>query len=116
MRASQYKSSLKELPGATVVAIKRVNELSYYSLGLRDLAEKLGLTNNRMLAVVRALKVQNDPECFKVFKIGKVTHKRYSIKCLDYLHKELPRLDLDRTWEEYGPKRSKKNKSGPVLV
>jgi hypothetical protein len=29
-------------PDATVVAVKRVNELDFYSLGLRDLARKLG--------------------------------------------------------------------------
>jgi len=95
-------------PGATVVAIKRVNELSYYSLGLHDLAEKLGLTNNKMIAVVRALKVQSNPDYFKIFKIGKVTHKRYSINCLDYLHKGLPGLDLDSVWEKYGPRKTRK--------
>ncbi len=94
-------------PGATVVAIKRVNELSYYSLGLHDLSEKLGLTNNKMLSVVRALRIQDNHEYFKVFKIGKVTHKRYSINCLDYLHKELPDLDLDNIWKNYRPKKSK---------
>ena len=98
-------------PGSTVVAIKRVSELSYYSLGLHDLAEKLGLTNNKMLAVIRALKIQDNPEYFKIFKIGKVTHKRYSITCLDYVHKELPGLDLDRIWITYGPKRGGEKRS-----
>jgi hypothetical protein len=93
-------------PGATVVAIRRVNELSYYSLGLHDLATKLRLTNNKTLAVVRALNIQSNAEYFKVFKIGSVTHKRYSINCLDYLHKELPGLDIDRIWTEYGAKKT----------
>jgi len=95
-------------PGATVVAIKRVNELSYYSLGLHDLAVKLKLTNNKTLAVVRALKVQSNEEYFKVFKIGTVTHKRYSMNCLDYLHKELPKLDMERIWKEFGAKKASK--------
>jgi hypothetical protein len=96
-------------PGATVVAIKRVNELSYYSLGLYDLAAKLKLTNNKTLAMVRALKVQENTEYFKAFKIGSVTHKRYSINCLDYLHKQLPGLDMDRIWKDYGAKSSKRS-------
>ena len=95
-------------PGATVVAIKRVNELSYYSLGLYDLAAKLKLTNSKALAVVRALDVQNNTEYFKVFKIGSVTHKRYSANCLDYLYKELPGLDIDRICKEHGAKKISK--------
>jgi len=93
-------------PGATVVAIKRVNELSYYSLGLYDLAKKLGLTNNMMYAVFRALNVQNNPDYFKIIKIGKTTHKRYSINCLDYLYKELPSLNRKKVWEKYRPGKS----------
>lgn len=96
-------------PGATVVAIKRVNELSYYSLGLHDLAEKLGLADIKMVAVVKALKVQSNSEYFKIFKIGKTMHKRYSIKCLDYLHEVLPGIDLNDIWEKYRPgKRQQK--------
>jgi hypothetical protein len=95
-------------PGATVVAIKRVNELSYYSLGLHDLADKLKLTNNKTVAVVWALKVQDNPEYFKTFRIGSVTHKRYSINCLDYLHKELTGLDIDRIWRDYCAKKASK--------
>jgi hypothetical protein len=103
-------------PGATVVAIKRVNELSYYSLGLHDLAKKLGLTNSKMLAVVKALKVQSNSDYFRVFIIGKVMHKRYSIKCLDYLHKELPSLDIDRIWKSYGPGKSGNSESQPLTA
>lgn len=97
-------------PGATVVAIKRVNELSYYSLGLVDIAKKLGLTNNKMLAVVKELNIQNNYDYFKVFKIGKSTHKRYSNKCLEYLQKALPNLDLDDIWKKYVNKKSGKSK------
>src|SRR5262249_49948063 len=37
-------------PGATIVSVKKVNELDYYSLGLKDLAEKIGLNQARVLA------------------------------------------------------------------
>lgn len=65
-------------PGATVLVVKRVNELDYYSLGLRDLARKVGLGANKALAVVKHLKLQDSEEYFKVAKLGKAEFKRYS--------------------------------------
>lgn len=92
-------------PGATVVAIKRVNELDFYSLGLFDLSDKLKISRSRALAIIRALDIQKSREYFNVFKIGSAIYKRYSIKCLDYLHKQLPNLNLDQIWKEYGPRK-----------
>jgi hypothetical protein len=63
-------------PGATVVAVKRVNELGFYSLGLYDLAEKLGLTAPKTLALVRFLKIQESEDCFKVIRIGKSSYNK----------------------------------------
>ncbi len=92
-------------PGATVVAIKRVNELGYYSLGLYNLAEKLKLSPNRALAIVRALKIQENPEFFNIFKFGSATHKRYSAKALDYMRQQQQNLDIEKIWKEHGPKK-----------
>ena len=39
-------------PGAAVVAVKRVDELAFYSFGAKQLAEKLGLTMPKALAGV----------------------------------------------------------------
>lgn len=72
-------------PGATTIAVKRVNELSFYSLGLRDLATKLGLNQHKTLALVRNLKIQESDDFFKVIVIGKAQFKRYSPKALDRL-------------------------------
>jgi len=52
-------------PGAMVVSVKRVNELDYYSLGLKDLAEKTHLTQSRALALVRHLELQSKIDSFK---------------------------------------------------
>jgi len=57
-------------PGATVVAVKRVDELGFYNLGRDGLAEKVGLTGPKTTAVVRYLKLNEDPDCFKEFFIG----------------------------------------------
>lgn len=40
-------------PNATVVAVKKINELDYYSLGARDMAEKLNETLHKMLWVMK---------------------------------------------------------------
>jgi len=67
----------------TVLAVKRVNELDYYTLGLHDLAKKLALSPNKALAVVKHLKLQDSEEYFKVVKVGKAsssaTLQRHSI-------------------------------------
>jgi hypothetical protein len=95
-------------PGATVVAVKRVDELGYYSLSLTALAEKVGLSAPRTLAVIKELGLQNDAEYFKEFTIGAIHSKRYSPKALDCIKKELPRLDMENVWKQHKPSGRKK--------
>lgn len=90
-------------PGAMVVAVKRVNELDYYSLGLRDLAKKLGLGTNKALAVVKELNLQKDDECFREVTVGSQRFKRYSAKALDQAKKTLPDLDMAKVWHRHKP-------------
>lgn len=87
----------------TVVAVKRVDELSYYSLGLKDLAAKVGLTMNRTIAVVRFLKLQEDPAFFKEIVIGKSRFKRYSPPAMKKIMEALPGLDMAKVWGQFGP-------------
>ncbi|HTP95637.1 MAG TPA: hypothetical protein VMK05_07280, partial [Burkholderiales bacterium] len=99
-------------PGATVLAVKRINELDYYSLGLQDLAEKVGLTTARALAVVRHLKLQDSEEYFRVVKVGKIEFKRYSPKALDAAKKALPSLDMEAIWQAHKPSGRRKTSAG----
>lgn len=92
-------------PNAAVVAVKRVNETDFYSLGLHDLANKTSVGRNKLLTVIQELDVQSDPEYFKVIRIGGVSFKRYSPKALDRLKKELPELDIDEIWDRRRPRR-----------
>lgn len=92
-------------PGATVVAVRRVDELGYYSLGLRQLAKHVDLSAPRTLAVVRHLGLQDDPEHYKEFRIGSQTFKRYSQKAIERVRSELPSLDLNEIWERHGSRR-----------
>lgn len=90
-------------PGATVVAVKRVNELGFYSLGLKDLAEKLALTQPKTIALVRYLKIQNSEEYFKKIKVGASTFKRYSPKALSEMKKQLSVVDMEEVWNTCKP-------------
>jgi hypothetical protein len=74
--------------------VKRVNELDFYSLGLRDLARKLKVSPTRLLWLIQQEGMQRDPEFFKEIKIGKSNHKRYSAKCLGALKEHLEEIDL----------------------
>ena len=90
-------------PGATVIAVKRTDELGFYSLNLRALSDKVGLGPNKTLAVIRHLQLQTNPDFFKEFRIGSARFKRYSPNALDKIKKELPTLDLDAVWARYKP-------------
>ncbi|MCY3752501.1 MAG: hypothetical protein OXG99_00230, partial [Alphaproteobacteria bacterium] len=90
-------------PNATVVGVRRVNELDYYSLGMAQLSTHVGLTQPKCLAVVRSLKLQEDDEYFKIIRIGSQQHKRYSRKTIKRIQDELPGLDMAEVWRLYKP-------------
>lgn len=85
-------------PNAKTIAIRKVNELAFYSLGLKSLAEKLSLTQPKLLAVIEHLKIQENPDFFKLIQVRSQKHKSYSPKALDYLKKKLPELDIKEIW------------------
>lgn len=90
-------------PGATVLAVRRVNELDFYSLGLKDIADKVGLGQNKVLAVVKYLRLQDSPDFFKEVKVGKAKFKRYSQNALNKIAAALPKLDIEDVWSKYRP-------------
>jgi hypothetical protein len=85
-------------PDSTVVAVKRVNELDFYSLGLVDLSDKLKVNRIRLLWLIQAKRMQQNPEFFKPIRIGGTLHKRYSVNCLDALRLILGEINLDEMW------------------
>ncbi len=91
-------------PGATVVAIKKVDSLGFYNLGLKQIAKKLGLTEPKTLALVRHLDLQSEIDCFKEVKVGKSIFKRYSQQALRKLFEALPGVDIQEVWRTCNPK------------
>lgn len=85
-------------PGAAVVAVKRVNELDFYSLGAKQLAEKIGTTIPKAVAVVDHLELRKKADCYKEFKIGSQLHKRYSQEALNAIEHVLREKSADDIW------------------
>lgn len=90
-------------PGATVVAVRRVDELSFYNLGLKDLATHLKMSQPRTLALVQYLDVQSDAKYFKDVTVGKMSFKRYSQEALKRLRDGLAEVDMDEVWDKHKP-------------
>lgn len=97
---------LKEGEGAgAVVAVRRVNELDFYSLGANQLANKVGLTPPKSRAVVDHLGLREDEDYFKSIKIGGVTHARYSHLAIKKIQDALEAESIDDIWTSHRAKQ-----------
>lgn len=92
-------------PGAGVVALKRVDELSFYNLGHNQLAQKVGISPNKLTAVIRAANLKDDLDCSKEFKIGKSRHQRYSQNAIDRVRSIIEEQGLDNIWKQFRPRK-----------
>ena len=88
-------------PGASVVALRRVNELDFYNLGRNQLAENVGLTGPKTTAAVWYLKLRDEAECFKVITIGSSKFERYSQKAIEKIREALETTPMDGMWTAY---------------
>ena len=97
---------LKEGEGAeAAVAVRRVDELGFYSLSATQLAKKVGLTPPKSRAVVDHLGLRKDPDCFKEFEIGAMTHARYSPRAIEKIEDALEAESIDDIWAAHQAKR-----------
>lgn len=92
-------------PGASVVAVKRVDELGYYTLYATDLAAKLGTSTTKISGFVDFLGLRDDSEFYKEFKLGSQVHKRYSQKALAKLQEVIATDTVDGLWAKCRAKR-----------
>ena len=91
---------------ASVVAVRRVDELGYYSLGHAKVAEQVGLSQPKTTAIIRKLGIQSESDCFKIIRIDGSSFGRYSAKAVERIRAELPGLDIDEVWKEHRPRRN----------
>lgn len=89
----------EEAEGATL--IREVNYFDRFSMGLKDLAKKLGLGTNKTLALVKHLGLQDDSDCFRIIARKSVKFKCYSPKALEIINQALPNLDIEQVWQQY---------------
>ncbi len=93
----------KGTPGASVVAVKRVNELDFYNLSHNQLADNIGLTSPKTTVLVRYLKLKEDTKYFKQITIGKSKFDRYSQEAMHKIKEELPNINIDELWQKHRP-------------
>jgi hypothetical protein len=89
-------------PDTSVVGVKRVSELDYYSMRYKDLATKLKITTNQTGALIELLGIKSNEDYAK--KI--INTWCYSAKTLDLMYKALEEAPVTEWWERY--KGSKK--------
>lgn len=84
---------------------QEVNIWDKYNLGRDDLAKKLGISGPKTSALMLELKIQDDPECFKVLRRKSTTFKGYSKKALERLRSAIATgIDVDAMWEKHRDK------------
>jgi len=88
-------------PGATVVAVRTVDKLGFYNLGLGALAKQLSLTTWKCLAYIEHTKLQEDSECYTEIMIGKSRHKRYSQKAIERIKRTMETISPEEMWQRY---------------
>jgi hypothetical protein len=93
---------------AGVIAIRKVEDTSFYCFGLYELAKRLKVGAGRLLALVRHLDIQADRTCYKEIAIGKAKFKMYSNNALRRLREALPTVNLDEVWQKHGTRRKKR--------
>lgn len=86
--------------GASVVAVKRVDELGFYNLGTTQLAKKVGLTVLKLVAVGDYIGLRRQPDCSREIKIGRTVFKRYSPKAIDAIKEALKKESVDEIWRK----------------
>lgn len=64
---------------------QEINVWDVFNLGLYQVAENLGISSPRTLAIIYELKIQDDKQCYRELKKGSQSFKAYSKVALDRL-------------------------------
>ncbi len=70
-------------------------------MGLKKLAEKVGLTSPRTSAMAWYLGFKKDKDCYKEITIGKSVFKQYSQKAIKKISDALEKVSIDDIWGKY---------------
>ena len=92
---------------SSVVTVKRVAELDYYSLRFGTLATKLGITTNQTTALITLLGIKGHEEYAKQF----FSTWCYSPKALEQMREALAGEPVELWWKKYRSQRVLAEKS-----
>lgn len=98
------KAGDEEEPRGTIIH-REINILDKFNLGLGSLADNLGITTARALAMIREYRIQEDRESFRTIEIGATRIKRYSKRALDALRAKLD--TVEKVWEKHRRRKRK---------
>lgn len=82
---------------SSVVTVKRVAELDYYSLRFNSLATKLGITTNQTTALIKLLGIKENDEYAKQI----ISTWCYSPRALERMREALKEKPIEEWWREY---------------
>lgn len=88
-------------PGASVVAVHKVDALGFYNLGRDQVAKHLELSGPKTTALIQHARIKQDPDYFRRITIGKASFDRYSQKAIERLGEVLKAVDMDKVWADY---------------
>ena len=85
-------------------AVREVDLQRKYHWSKPQLAEKLGLTQPRSLALRHYLGIEEDDDCRHDFEFGRSVHRRYSDNAYTRMKKAIDEgVDLDDVWNQCRP-------------
>lgn len=87
-------------------AVREVDLQRKYYISKGDLANRLGLTSPKALALRRYLGIDDDENCAHVFDFDSQRHFRYSDNALRRMQEALETVDMNAVWEKHRPRRS----------
>jgi hypothetical protein len=87
-----------------VAAVREVDLQRKYHLSASDLADRVGLTQPRSLALRRHLGIDDNEDDTHVFVFDSQRIPRYSDNALRKMGEALAEVDMDAVWEEHRPR------------
>jgi hypothetical protein len=95
----------EEVPEGFVVA-KEINIFDKFTMGLNQIAKKLGVTPPKTGELIRKYKIKEDDQAFREIFIGRSCIRRFSKRALELLQPHAG--EADQVWEETKELRRKK--------
>ena len=92
------------------IGMKRVNELGFYNMGAKELAERFSISLPKLVGIVDYLELRSDPDCYKEFQVGGFRAKRYSQRSIPKIREAIESCGIEKIWRVIVDQRNKARK------